>query len=75
MKRNNYILIMIVLLNTMIFFIFQYHFDNKYTFDSPVGKDGIVDLTDNSAINMLTYGWEIYIQKIVAPTENSKYIS
>ena len=60
---------MIVLLNTMIFFIFQYHFDNKYTFDSPVGKDGIVDLTDNSAINMLTYGWEIYIQKIVAPTE------
>lgn len=56
MKRNNHILIMIVLLNTMIFFILQYHFDDKYTFDSPIGRDGIIDLTGNSAINVLAYG-------------------
>ena len=49
---------------------FQYRYDNKYHFPGIQGEQGILDLrSDRQPLSVLTYGWEIYPQKLIAPGE------
>lgn len=73
MKRNKILIIVTSITAAILLFFFQYQFDNKYTFDSPVGVDGVLDLSHNfQSTNMLTYGWEIYEQKFIDSNDISQ---
>ena len=51
-------------------FIAQYYLDNKYQFHGPYGNDGVLDLTEDAVrVHMLSYGWEVYYQQMLAPED------
>lgn len=75
MKKNNILLIICSFFIAIVFFIGQYHFDNKYTYDSPIGYNGVIDLsTDTKSVNMLTYGWKIYQDVLIDPQDIENHI-
>ena len=74
MKKNIYLkrlcLLLLVVLCTILLFFLQYRYDNKYHFPGIQGEQGILDLrSDRQPLSVLTYGWEIYPQKLIAPGE------
>ena len=52
-----------------------FFFDNKYKAEGPQGRDGLIDWSGNelqgNSVTFLTYGWEIYRGRLLAPEEIS----
>lgn len=62
--------VLCALLCASLLFSLQYRYDNKYQADGVYGKEGVLDLrrTDGRAfLSILTYGWEVYPQELLAP--------
>lgn len=74
LKKNIYhkqlCLLLLAVICTILLFSLQYRYDNKYYFPGPRGEQGILDLRSGSqSLSILTYGWEFYPQKLIAPGE------
>ncbi|MBC5711389.1 sensor histidine kinase [Hungatella sp. L12] len=74
MKQTIYLkrlcLLLLVVICTILLFFLQYRYDNKYHFPGIQGEQGILDLrSDRQPLSVLTYGWEFYPQKLIAPGE------
>lgn len=71
MKKNTTIFITIVL--SSLFFLFLYCFDNKYTYISPQGVNGLLILSEsdieNNPIRFLNHGWAFYPNLLLTPED------
>lgn len=72
-KFKNTVLFLLACLAAAAFFLFLYHYDNKYTARAPVSQEGIV-IPDTVSLDAdrpvyLADGWELYPDVLLSPDE------
>ena len=68
--QKHILFLLLGIASACLLFTAQYRLDNKYRYHAPYGREGVLDLKeDSSRLHMLAYGWEVYPQKLLTPEE------
>lgn len=71
-NRKRILWLLFAALITAVLCSLQYRLDNKYNASGPRAKNGVLDLLSADSkmpLSILTYGWEVYPQELLAPGE------